>query len=419
MRLGDVEIQVVLDSRKQETLAAVMRSGGEQVSSSVPQGKSKGEREAYSVSPREALEHFSSIKTALLKKEFNCLEEFDNFLLHLDGTKDKHNLGGNLLLVLSQTFARLLAKLKRKELWQLLREEMIRIAPDLRRRFYWRKFFKKEAPLFLFNLINGGEHAVYGPKFQEYLIVPVLNNPCDSLALGKFFFSKLKQYFWDEYKKQDFGDEGGLLIPASFYEKPLEIYSVIREKLHLKNKVRFALDVAASTFYDKQRKVYYLFPSKVISAKELLEVYQEIIARYNLISLEDPFEENAWEDFSKITSFCRRKTVIIGDDLTVTNPTLLQRAVAEKAITGVIVKPTQIGTVTETLKTIILAQRKRIKIIVSHRSGETTDNFIADLAWAAGAWGLKAGAPQPEERMVKYNRIIEIYKKQAEFKILL
>jgi len=188
----------------------------------------------------------------------------------------------------------------------------------------------------------------------------------------------------------------------------LEIFSQIRKELKLEKDIGFSLDVAASSFYNKETKDYGLLPTRNFSSGELLEIYKGLNKKYQLCSLEDPFEENDFENFQKITSLFSRKTIIIGDDLTVTNPKLLAKAAEQKAISGIIIKPTQIGTITETLKTIALAHQKQIKIIISHRSAETLDDFIADLTVASGAWGLKAGAPQPEERMVKYRRVISI-----------
>jgi len=412
-KIDDIKLKIIKDSRGEDTLEATMRSGAFEVVSSIPKGKSRGEREAYLVDVQTALKNFEKIKPVILKQNFESNLDFDYFLLQLDGTDNKKNLGGNLTLVLSQAFARLAAKLEGLELWQYLREELFAIAPELKSTLK-----KVSSPYFLFNLINGGQHAPYGPKIQEYLLVPKIDNPRVSLELAEIFFAGLKEYFLKEYGENKFGDEGGLLIPAyrqagpeNNYEKPLEVFSQVRKELKLEKDVGFSLDVAASSFYHKETKNYGLLPTQKFSSKELREIYQELNKKYHLISVEDPFEENDFENFQKITSLFTRKTIIIGDDLTVTNPKLLAKAATEKAIAGIIIKPTQIGTITETLKTIALAHQKQIKIIVSHRSAETLDDFIADLTVASNAWGLKAGAPQPEERMVKYRRVIEVLNK--------
>jgi enolase len=372
-----------------------MRSGNIEVSSSVPCGKSTGEKEVFLRDTRTAVRKFELIKERLLGVEFKNLNDFDGFLLELDGTKNKSLLGGNLILVLSQAFCRLAAKIEGIELWQYL-EKYVSVKN------------KRNPPLFFFNLINGGKHAPFGPKIQEYMIVPQVDGPKVSLETAEIFFTGLKEYFKKEFGINKFGDEGGLLLPGEDYKKPLEIFEEIRDKLNLQNKIKFALDAAASSFYDVNKEKYLLIEGKAVSKEELLEIYKKLISRFEILSIEDPFEEKDSESFKKLAALKKTKTIVIGDDLTATNFELLEQAIKMKAINGVIIKPTQVGTVSETLKTINLAIENKIKIIVSHRSAETDDDFIADLAWASNAWGLKAGAPQPEERMVKYNRIIQI-----------
>ncbi len=403
MRINDIILKIISDSRGQETLKATMKSGNIEVDSSVPQGKSKGEKEVYILEPHSAIRKFEIIKNQIINTEFASLKEFDNYLLRLDGTENKSNLGGNLILVLSQAFCRLAAKSERLELWQYL-EKQLSISKE------------KKAPYLLFNLINGGKHAIYGPKIQEYMIVPQVDNPKVSLEVAQIFFVGLKEYFKKEYGENKFGDEGGLLIFGDDYEKPLKILNQIKEELNLKNKIEFSLDIAASSFYNKEKEVYLLEKDKSFSKEELGQIYKKLISEYGILSLEDPFEENDWESFQKLTSEIGDKTIIIGDDLTVTNPELVKKAVEMKTITGVIIKLTQIGTVSETLKTIDLANKHDLRIVISHRSAETNDDFIADLALASRAWGLKAGAPNQEERMVKYNRMIKIHEENNIFR---
>jgi len=403
MKIDNIILKIVPDSRGQETLKATMKSGNIEVSSSIPQGKSKGEKEAFVLEPHTASRKFEMIKGQVTDVEFSGLKDFDNYLLRLDGTENKSNLGGNLILVLSQAFCRLIAKSEGIELWQYL-EKQLTVSKE------------KEAPYFLFNLINGGKHAIYGPKIQEYMIVPQVDNPKVSLEVAQIFFAGLKEYFKKEYEENKFGDEGGLLISEDNYEKPLKILNQIKKELNLENKIKFSLDIAASSFYDKEKQVYLLEKDKSFSKGELREIYKKIILKYDILSIEDPFEEKDWESFQRLTSEVGDKAIIIGDDLTVTNPELVKKAIEMKAISGVIIKPTQIGTISETLETIDLANKHNLKIVISHRSAETDDHFIADLAWASRAWGLKAGAPNQEERMVKYNRIIKIYEENNIFR---
>jgi len=403
MKIDNIIVKIVSDSRGQETLKATMKSGNIEVSSSIPQGKSKGEKEAYVLEPHSAIRKFEMIKNQIINIEFSSLKEFDNCLLRIDGTENKSNLGGNLILVLSQAFCRLMAKSEGIELWQYL-EKQLTVSKE------------KKAPYFLFNLINGGKHAIYGPKIQEYMIVPQVDNPKVSLEVAQIFFVGLKEYFKKEYEENKFGDEGGLLISEDDYEKPLKILNQIKKELNLNNKIKFSLDIAASSFYDKEKQVYLLEKDKSFSKGELREIYKKIILKYDILSIEDPFEEKDWESFQKLTSEVGDKIMIIGDDLTVTNPELVRKAIELKAISGVIIKPTQIGTISGTLETIDLVNKHNLKIVISHRSAETDDHFIADLAWAGRAWGLKAGAPNQEERMVKYNRMIKIYEENNIFR---
>ncbi|MDD3098483.1 MAG: hypothetical protein PHU82_01485 [Candidatus Pacebacteria bacterium] len=396
MRIDDIFIKITHDSRGEETLRAVMKSGNIEINTSVPHGKSTGEKEVFVMDPHTAIRKFELIKERLIKVDFVDLNDFDNFLMELDGTKIKSVLGGNLILVLSQAFCRLAAKKEGIELWQYL--ETYLSVDD-----------KKQIPLFLFNLINGGLHAPYGPRIQEYMIVPQVDGPKVSLETAQIFFTGLKEYFKKEFGDNKFGDEGGLLFPGENYEQPLEIFEEIRDKLNLKGKIKFSLDVAANFFYDKDKEQYLLEEDKAVSKQELLEIYKKLITQHDILSLEDPFEEKDLESFKALAAARKSKTIVIGDDLTATNYELVEEAIKMKAINGVIIKPTQIGTISETLKTINLAIENKIKIIVSHRSAETEDDFIADLAWASKAWALKSGAPQPEERMVKYNRLVNIY----------
>jgi len=410
VKIDEIKLQTILDSRGEKTLEAFIKSGDIEVISSIPKGKSRGKKEAFLTDTEIALKKFEKIKESLLKQGFCSQEEFDDFLIQLDGTANKSNLGGNLTLVLSQAFSRLMAKKEGLELWQYLEKEIFSLAPDLKE-----KNLQVFVPYFFFNLINAGKHASFGPRFQEYLIVPQVKDPVYSLSLAKEFFEALKNYFKKNYQKNEFGDEGGLLIPKTDFEEPLKIYFQIRKDLHLEDKIGFALDVAASSFYNQKDKKYYLEKDKNFSQEELAQIYKKINSSYRFFSLEDPFEENDWLGFKKIREIFTEESggpLIIGDDLTATNLLLVKKAIEARAIDGLIINPTQIGTVTETLKTIVFAQKNDLKIIVSHRSAETKDDFIADLAWASRAFGLKAGAPQPEERMVKYNRIINIFNSQ-------
>lgn len=390
MKIDDLQLKIILDSRQEKTLEVQMASGNYYVKSSAPQGKSRGEKEASFISAEEALEKFQNIKSGFLKKEFSSLKEFDNFLIKLDGTPNKSNLGGNLILVLSMAFCRLQAKEEKKELYQFLREELTRNFPLLDS-----VLTDYQPPYFFFNVINGGKHSPFGPNFQEYLIVPQTHNPEESLNLAKIYFAGLKSWFLKNNYPLSYGDEGGLVFPEKDDEKPLAILKEVRKDLSLDDKIKFSLDVAASTFLKK-------------GDNSPVDFYLKIIDNYQLLSLEDPFNEDDLENFKKLKFLIKNQCFIIGDDLTVTDANLIEKAITHQAIDGVIIKPSQKGTITETLEAIGLSLKNNLKIIVSHRSGETMDDFIADLSVAANAWGLKSGNITQKEREIKYQRVKEI-----------
>jgi len=204
------------------------------------------------------------------------------------------------------------------------------------------------------------------------------------------------------------GDEGGFAPKMSDIRKPLIYLTEAIRQNYLLGKVFLSLDVASSSFYNVD-KGFYTVDGKNISKEELTNIYNSLIKEFNLFSIEDPFDEEDFEGFKELRDI-NNKLIVVGDDLTVTNKTLLKQAIEKGSINAMIIKPNQIGTLSETLETMQLARKNNIELIVSHRSGETDDDFIADLAYAFGCFGLKAGAPEKPERKVKYDRLIKIFK---------
>lgn len=387
MKISEIKLKIIQDSRGQDTLEAVMETADLSVVSSVPAGKSKGKLEVCSVEPSVCLQKFEIVKNEILNSDFSQLLQFDNFLKKLDGTANKSNLGGNLILVLSICFTKLFAKFNNLQTYQLI-AEMLGKKPE--------KF-----PYLYFNLIGGGLHAQDSLPFQEYILVTKFNSPSKGLEYAKLTVEKLKADITKNFGELRFGDEGTLSLKSSDPSLGLEVLS---RNLDNQN-VSLALDVAASSFYENGN---YEIGEKVFTTLQLLDFYQNLSAEFSLLSIEDPFCEDDKEGFVRICQMFRDKIWIIGDDLTVTNKELIQKAITDGQITGVIIKPNQIGSVSETLDAIRLAQDNNLKIIVSHRSGETNDDFIADLAYGAGTYGLKSGAPTQPQRLTKYNRLIEI-----------
>jgi len=404
MKISDVNLKIILDSREKETLDADLRglSADLRGQASVPSGKSRGAHEALVLEPKLALEKFGAIKPRILSREFETQEEFDNFLISLDGTPNKQNLGANLILSLSLAFARLKAKTEKQELYKYISSILNSQSSIL------------NPPRPIFNVINGGAHATHPESkldFQEFQIIPEVNDSAMALGLGQEFYEKLKYFLEKKFGEANIslGDEAGFSCPFKNNEEAIETLAELIIRHHYPLKI--GLDIAASQFYQKDA---YLVNGKKYSAEELKDLYLKLIKSYNVLSIEDPFSEESFDDFAALTAQndniekSNLQKLIIADDLTATNPQRLQTAINKKAGNAVLIKPNQVGTLTETLAVIKLAYQNNWRAVVSHRSGETMDDFIADLAVGVNAWGLKAGAPAAPERMAKYKRTLQI-----------
>ncbi len=400
MKIEEAGLKIIQDSRGKDTLESFLKSGDGIGFFSVPSGKSAGVHEVFVLDPTVAVEKFENIiKPEIINKEFENQKEFDDFLRALDGTENKKNLGGNLILALSLGFARLKAKSEKKELFNYIHS--ITQLPD---------YPITKSPKPIFNVINGGAHAKNNLDFQEFQAIPTINDFRVSLGVGQEFYFKLGTALAKRFGKENvsLGDEAGFSAPFKNNENAIEEMAELIKRYNYPLKI--GLDAAASQFY---RDGYYFLEGKKYFADELKEFYIRLISNYEILSIEDPFYE---EDFSSFTSLTaalvglKKHQLAITDDLTTTNPERLQRAIKEKAGNAILIKPNQIGTLTETLEVIEMAYKNNWRCIVSHRSGETNDDFIADLSVAIGAWGLKAGPPNisKKERMAKYERIIEI-----------
>ncbi|KKQ21849.1 MAG: Enolase [Candidatus Wolfebacteria bacterium GW2011_GWC1_37_10] len=401
MKILNVNLRIILDSRGKDTLEAELKNGNFSAKASVPAGKSTGKHEAFVLEPKKALEKFEEIKNLILEKDFENQEAFDNFLIQLDGTENKSNLGGNLILSLSLAFARLKAKSDNLELFEYI-SKLQNLKPKI----------KNLKPIF--NVINGGAHATNKQSqldFQEFQIIPEVEDFNLAFSIGKIFYRKLGDYLIEKFGKENvfLGDEAGYSAPFQSNEEALEILAEVIEKY--KHPLRIGLDVAASQFFKGD---YYLIGGKKYSAEELKEYYLKLIETYNILSIEDPFSEESFDNFAKLTSGLNRNNIlVITDDLTTTNSKRLKTAISQKSGNTILIKLNQIGTLTETLKTIRLAYENNWQTIVSHRSGETVDDFIVDLAVGVNAWGLKSGAPAKPERLAKYERLLAIANKTS------
>ncbi|MDD5547284.1 MAG: phosphopyruvate hydratase [Candidatus Pacebacteria bacterium] len=403
MKIKDIVLRQIYDSRGEETLEVDLVTGaGDSFWAQIPSGKSRGKNEASVLNFKQAQRVYKELlEKDLIGKEFDSIKKLDKFLISWDDTKNKGKLGGNLTLGISVAFARALAFEKGMELWKLLGIE-----------FFGGEDFDK-APMIFSNLINGGAHAENNLDIQEYMVVAGNSGKVkDSVKRLVQFYKKLEDYLKENHSvtgsrgKLAIGDEGGFSVNFKNNFEPVEILENLIRKLEVEKWFVLGLDVAASNFYKKGK---YLFDGKEISADELKDIYLNYFKRSKfLYSIEDPFAEEDFGGFKKLAGEIGENKIIVGDDLTVTNPVLINKFAKEGLINCVIIKPNQIGTVMETCEAMLAAKKNKIGIIVSHRSGETNDNFIIHLARAGGADGVKIGAPV-RERMGKFNELMRIY----------
>lgn len=396
MLIKDLKIEKIFDSRGNPTIEAVIfNESGAEFKGAVPSGKSRGSREAYVADFSDAKNVVDEIiKPHCVENNFSSIREFDDYLIKLDGTANKKKLGGNVILALSIAFTRALASEQQKLAWQVVREEF---------------FFDIEGstlPMIFSNLINGGAHADSNLDIQEYMVVAKpIGSISEIVERVSGLYKKLGEYLKKEYKLEHlvFGDEAGYVLDMKSNFDPIRILEDLINSEKFEKEFSIGLDVAASNFYKND---HYKWEGKNISAEQLEDVYFDYFNKSKMLySIEDPFEENDGESFRKLKSEAAGK-LIVGDDLTTTNPERI--AESADAINGVIIKPNQIGSVSETCDAILKARKNEMKVIISHRSGETDDNFIIHLAKASDADGVKIGAPA-RERMSKYNELISLY----------
>ena len=377
---------VINDSRGEPTIEATLVSeGGESVKASVPQGKSKGSYEAASLDAASAVHSITeTIAPALLGYDPTDQEKIDRVMCDLDGAPAKSRLGGNAILAVSIAAARLGASARGIPLWRHLRNQ-VQVPTGA-------KF-----PRLFVNVINGGLHAKNNLDFQEYLVIPRAEGMAEAMDFSKRIYAETKAIL-EERGGGDapVGDEGGFMPRFKSNEEPFEILTEALSRMEGKGAADFGLDAAASNVHMERDKLF--------------SFYEGLIEKHHLMYLEDPFSEDDFDSFAEFNKRFGAKTYITGDDLTVTNIARMRRAHERGSVGGVIIKPNQVGTVTEAIAAVRQAREWGWYVVVSHRSGETMDDFIADFAYGVGADGFKLGAPMPPERMAKYNRLLAIEK---------
>ena len=393
MRVADVAVRETFDSRGESTIEVSIQDGNGAISSAqIPSGKSRGGKEAVVLPYARARIAGKVIRHAVSGKRYASIREFDRALLRLDSTPRKQKLGGNVMLGVSVAFARGLAAAANKEIWRILEQE----------------FFSKKArvalPVVFSNVINGGAHASNNLDIQEYLVLVRMRKPlAASVKTIIRFYEALGGTLKRKYRMTQLpvGDEDGYSLDFKNNFEPLDILSALIRRLHLQKDFSLGLDAAASNFYRSSR---YRFERARLTTDGLLNVYRKYFRDAKLLfSLEDPFEEEDHAGFLKVSAAFPEK-LIVGDDLTVTD----HERIAHYAQGCVIIKPNQVGTVSGTCQAIRAAQTHKVACIISHRSGETGDNFIIHLARASRAYGVKIGAPV-NERVPKFDELIRIY----------
>ncbi len=405
-KIKDIKAREILDSRGNPTLSVEVFTTLYSGKFDVPAGASTGAFEAKELRDKDknrfnglgVLKAIQNIKDkilpALRNVEIINQKKIDSILIELDGTKDKSNLGANAILGVSIACAKAAAHDVGKELYLYLRE-----MADIKA--------SRKTPYLFMNLINGGKHSQSDITFQEYMIVPQSNSIQEAIHLGFSIKNEVKKILLKNFDKlsTNIGDEGGYVPNCQNVIEPIKILHQAIENIGMLNEIKIALDIAATSFYNDG---YYEVDKKKLNKEDLFSLYRDIINNFQILSIEDPFHEQDFESFAEFKKIAG-DVLIVGDDLTVTNGGRLKEAITKDSIDALIIKPNQIGTLTETLMTMKLARDNNIELIISHRSGETNDDFIVDLAVAFRCFGLKLGAPQRGERITKYNRLLKIY----------
>ncbi|HUD04566.1 MAG TPA: phosphopyruvate hydratase [Patescibacteria group bacterium] len=410
-KIKQISAREILNAKGNPTIeTTVILSDGATGTASSPTGTSVGKYEAVDLKDNDSARYQGLgvlnaimnieklIAPNLIGMDSARQQEIDKKMIDLDGTQNKGRLGANATLSVSMAVAKASARSSVLPLFLYLRE-----------------FIKKESlplkiPTPLFNLINGGKHAQDNFDFQEFLVIPATSKPYeDALKMVGAIYNSLRKNIETNNLSTLIGDEGGFSPKLATNQDALLLLkrSVESANLRLGFDVFFGLDTASNNFYS-QNAYHLKDKTSSFSAKDLIAFYKMLNEQYHFLYLEDGLAEDDWDNWSELCRELSGQTLIVGDDLTATNPYRLQTALGKKAITGIIIKPNQIGTVIEALAVVEMAREAGLKITVSHRSGETNDDFIADFAVAASADYVKFGAPARGERVAKYNRLLQI-----------
>lgn len=417
MRIKTISALEILDSRGNPTVAAtVLLDDGSIGYASVPSGASTGSHEAVELRDQDQKRYFGQgvlkavenvnvkITGAISGMNAEDQEKIDQKMIELDGTKNKANLGANAILSVSLAVARAQADSEKKPLYQYLSK----FNPDHKDTYIM--------PIPQMNIMNGAKHANWCTDIQEFIIFPVGGGSFSKAVLmGVEIYHQLKSELKALGYAITIGDEGGFAPHLQSNEEPFQrIKQAVEHTEYIFGKDIFlGIDAAASEFY-KDNMYHLNKEGKTLNSDQLIEFYLTLTQKYPLVSLEDIFDEDDWPAWKKITSLKGDKIQIVGDDLYATSVERLKIGILEKSTNSILIKLNQIGTLTETVQAILLARQNKMSSIISHRSGETEDAFMADFVVAMGTGQIKTGAPARGERTAKYNRLLQIEKELGE-----
>ncbi len=409
MKILSIKSLEILDSRGKPTVRAFVTLEDKSVHvSSVPSGASTGSHEAVELRDGETSRYGglgvtkavaninTKIANTLKGMDVIDVKAIDRKMLELDGTPNKANFGANAILAVSQACVRAAAHAKKMSLWKFINES----------------YFKDTSPAFprlMVNVVNGGKHAGWNFDIQEFMIVPTSNTPSKSVREAAEIFHALGKRLKKNGLSTLVGDEGGYSPVLASNEDVIENIIAAAGEIgyHDKDDFNLALDAAASEFF-KDGKYHFKKVGKVLTGDELVDYYVKLQEKYFVLSFEDPFFEDDWDHFAKFTKKVSDTSIIVGDDLFTTDSKRIEKGIGKKAANAVLIKLNQIGSVLETVDAIKTARQAGWKVIISHRSGETEDSFMADFAYGSGADFIKTGSMSRSERLCKYNRLLEI-----------
>ena len=418
-KIQNILSRMILDSRGFPTIEVeIFLDNGLSATACVPSGASTGDKEALELRDQQsshwhgkgvdkAINNINTIlKPKLLGLSPSNIKMIDQLMIELDGTENKSNIGANAILAVSLACSRVAAKSQNQTL-----------ANYLFNNFHKEKKLDESwthldcvMPAPMMNILNGGSHADNNVDIQEFMIMPV-GFKTYSLALkaGTEIFHTLKKLLKKINYSTAIGDEGGFAPMLESNEEALQLIAkaIDQSGYKLGKQIVLALDVAASELYNKNKKTYYL-NNQDYSSLELIEYYKDLCEKYPIVSIEDGLDQNDWKHWNVLNMILGDTVQIVGDDLTVTNTRLLQKAINQKSMNAILIKLNQIGTVSETIDAIKLAQKNNLGVIISHRSGETEDTFISDLAVATNAGQIKTGSLCRTDRTAKYNQLLRI-----------